>query len=258
MKALILKRKLKKIANPETAMVSRRFFKTGANQYGAGDIFIGIKTGPLRSLAKENSATPLTELTQLLESRIHEERALALMVLNLQFTQAMKSKETKLARQIFNYYIRNRKHINNWDLVDGSAPTIVGGYLSTVKDREILYKLAVSDNLWDRRIAIVSTLHFIRFDDFSDTLSIAKALRDDSHDLIHKAVGWMLRELGKRDKSVLVQFLNEHSSKMPRTMLRYAIERFEPEERQFYLKNKINSQKTSSSTSRKKVTRSKS
>jgi len=227
-----LEQTLKEHANPEKAKILQRFFKTGKGQYGEGDIFLGIVVPEQRRIAKEFKDLNITQLQTLLNSNVHEKRLIALLIL----IQKYNSSEDK--QKLFNFYIKNAKQINNWDLVDLSAPNIVGNFLLD-KPRAILYRLAVSNNLWEKRIAIISTFTFIREKQFKDTLKISKILLNDNHDLIHKAVGWMLRELGKRDQEVLEDFLKKHYHKMPRTMLRYSIERFEEEKRKRYLKGKM-------------------
>lgn len=206
------------------------FFKTSAGSYGEHDKFMGIRVPTLRKIAKKYSSLTLDELGLLLESPINEERLLALIILTDQYKKA--SIENK--KIIYQFYIKNLHHINNWNLVDLSAHLIVGAYLSD-KDRSYLLKLATSENLWSRRIAIVSTLYFIRNNDLEWTFKIASILQNDTHDLIHKAVGWMLRETGKKDLSQLINFLENHADTMPRTMLRYAIERFPEEQRKTFL-----------------------
>ena len=227
------KKKLKSLASPDVAKSSIRFFKTGPGQYGEGDTFIGIKVPTLRTVSREFRSLPLEEIESLLNSPIHEERHLALMVLVLQVAKC----DDAYRRVVFDFYLRNTKFINNWDLVDCSAPQVVGGYLLD-KSRKPLFELTQSKSLWDRRIAIVSTQHFIRHDDFADTLAISHKLLRDEEDLIHKAAGWMLREVGKKAKAVLEAFLDQHGPVMPRTMLRYAIEHFSPDQRRAYLQRK--------------------
>ena len=207
------------------AVILSRFFKTGKGQYGEGDIFLGIKVPIQRKIAKSYTDISFKDIQKLLNSKIHEYRLTGLFILI--------EKEDK--EKVFNLYLKNTKNINNWDLVDLSAPKILGGYLKD-KKRDILYSLAISDNLWERRISIVSTFAFIKENDFKDTIKIAKILLNDKHDLIHKAVGWMLREVGKRDKELEKSFLNKYYRNMPRTMLRYSIEKFNPKEREFYMK----------------------
>jgi 3-methyladenine DNA glycosylase AlkD len=223
--------RLRSLADPAVAAGSTRFFKTGPGEYGEGDIFIGVKSPKLKVVAKEFKALPLAEVQRLLQSSIHEDRTLALVILVGQFTKA----DDATRKPIYDLYLANTKHINNWDLVDISAQQIVGGYLET-RSRRPLDRLAKSASIWERRIAIVATHWFIRQGDFADTLKIAEKLLTDKEDLIHKAVGWMLREVGKRDMAVLEAFLGEHCRMMPRTALRYAIERLPDEKRRAYLK----------------------
>lgn len=225
--------RLKSLASPEVAATSAKFFKTGPGQYGAGDVFMGVRVPAIRTLAGDFRDLPLAEVEALLHSPIHEERLLALLILVAVAAKADESHK----RTIFNFYLSNTRYINNWDLVDTSAPALVGAYL-TDKSRTPLMKLARSTNLWERRIAIIATLHFIRRDEFDDTLRISQMLLSDKEDLIHKATGWMLREVGKRHEPMLIAFLEHHGTVMPRTMLRYAIERLSPEQRQEYLLRK--------------------
>lgn len=227
------KKKLKSLASSDVAKSSVRFFKTGPGQYGEGDIFIGIKVPTLRTVSREFRSLPLDEVGALLSSPIHEERHLALMVLVLQVAKC----DAAYRRAAFDFYLENTKFINNWDLVDCSAPQVVGGYLLD-KSRRPLVELTKSQSLWERRIAIVSTQHFIRHDDFADTLAISHRLLRDEEDLIHKAAGWMLREVGKNAQAVLEAFLDLHAAAMPRTMLRYALEHFSPDQRRAYLQRK--------------------
>ena len=234
MSAREIRSQLEALADPDQADRLQRFFKTGPGQYGQGDRFRGIKVPPLRKLAKSYQGLSLSQVSRLLRSAMHEDRLLALLILTYRFP-----KEKQEGRKtLFDFYLANTARINNWDLVDLSAPHIVGAYLAE-GDKQPLYRLAHSSNLWERRIAIISTLYFIRLLCFDDTLRIAALLRDDRHDLIHKAVGWMLREVGKRERSVLEGFLADHYPHMPRTMLRYAIERLPEERRQDYLKGRI-------------------
>ena len=219
-----LKTELKSLANPEQAKILQRFFKTGEGGYGEGDIFLGIKVPVQRQIAKKYDLE-LDEIQDLLNSDIHEHRLVGLLVLM--------NKDGK--KEVFDFYLNNSKRINNWDLVDISAPKVVGDFLLE-GDKKIIYDLAQSNNLWEKRIAIISTFAFIRKEQFDDTLAIAEILLNDSHDLIHKAVGWMLREIGKKNIDVLEDFLKKHYNNMPRTMLRYAIERFEEEKRKRYLR----------------------
>jgi 3-methyladenine DNA glycosylase AlkD len=227
-------KKLSKLKNKESTKILARFFKTGKGEYGEGDIFWGIKVPEQRKIAKEFVDLLFSELQELLKNSVHECRLTALHILTYRFEKALKNKDLKVQSTIFNFYIKNIKCVNNWDLVDTSAPTIVGGHLFD-KDRSILYKLAKSKNLWEKRIAIISTLYFIKRKDFSDTLKISEILLGDKLDLIHKAVGWMLREVGKKDEKVLRDFLKKNSKMMPRTALRYSIEKLSEKERRYYL-----------------------
>ena len=229
-----IRKRLRKLGNKERAEVSRRYFKTGPGEYGEGDIFLGIRVPELRKLAKTYRHLTLKDTTKLLQSPIHEERLLALLILIHIFSAGDES----MKKEIFDLYLKNTRYVNNWDLVDTSAQHVVGAYL-VYKSKKVLYDLAKSEDLWERRIAIMSTFHFIRQEEFSQTLKIAEILITDGEDLIHKAVGWMLREVGKRNLQVEEQFLKYHYKKMPRTMLRYAIERFPERKRQSYLKGKI-------------------
>ncbi len=239
MTAKLLKKRLREKAHPKKAKVLMTFFKTGPGEYGEGDQFIGVKMPEIRALAKGALSIPLTELVPLLESLIHEERMLALIIITLKFERHMKLKDLDGMKSHFEFYLTHRSAINNWDLVDVTAPTVVGGFLFQ-RDHAPLKRLARSNDLWERRISIVATHYFIRKGEFTDTLTIAKMLLKDPHDLIHKATGWMLREVGKRDQGVLTDFLNSHSREMPRTMLRYAIERLPEKVRKSYLLQKKN------------------
>ena len=223
-------------ASPERKAVSERFFKTGKGQYGEGDIFIGVTMPDTRAVAKEHFAdVTLRDIEKLLHSKIHEERMLALVLLTLWY----KKRDAKEAVAL---YKKNYDHINNWDLVDVSAPNVIGDWYLE-RDRKELYTLARSRNMWKRRIAIVSTYAFIRQNDLKDTFAIAEMLLPDTEDLTHKAVGWMFREAGKRDQKALETFLKKHHTDMPRTMLRYAIEKFPESKRQKYLKGFANTKK---------------
>lgn len=230
--------RLKKESNVKKAKILSGFFKTGKGEYGEGDIFLGITVPIQRKIAKDFSYISFKDIQELLDNKIHEKRLIALIILIIKYNKALKEKDENTKKEIFELYLKNSKNINNWDLVDLSAPNIVGDYLID-KPKEALYKMANSDNLWDKRIAIISTFTFIRKNYFNDTIKISNILLNDPHDLIHKAVGWMLREIGKRDLLVLRRFLEENYKKMPRTMLRYAIEKFEQKERQKYLKGEI-------------------
>jgi 3-methyladenine DNA glycosylase AlkD len=222
-KAADVRKELKSMADLDKAAILQHFFKTGPGHYGEGDIFIGVMVPQSRQIAKKFSQLPLGEIKTLLYSRIHEERLVALLILAWRYISSSSSMEKE---EIAKFYLEHIQQVNNWDLVDLSAPNILGAYLLDRDDRRpLLYRLAGSENLWERRIAILATLHFIRSGDFSETLKIAEILLHDRHDLIHKAVGWMLREVGKRDAAAEEAFLEKHCSVMPRTMLRYAIER---------------------------------
>ena len=225
-----LKKELRELSNETQAKTLQRFFKTGKGEYGEGDIFLGIKVPVQRKVAKKHHNLELESIQNLLNSKIHEYRFTALVILMNQYP---KNKE-----KIFNFYLKNLKNINNWDLVDVSAPRIVGDFLLD-KNRKILYELAKSENLWEKRVAIISTFAFIRENQFEDAIKISEILLNDSHDLIHKAVGWVLREIGKKDKKTLENFLKKHHKQMPRTMLRYAIEKHSDDERRKYLKKEI-------------------
>ena len=218
------------MGNPERARVSQSFFKTGPGEYGEGDQFAGLAVPQVRALAKELQRLPRAETVKLLHSPLHEARLLALLILMRAYEQGGE----KERENIYRLYLANTQWVNNWDLVDGSAAPIVGAHLWT-RDRSVLDGLAASGLLWERRIAILATLHFIRRGDFAETLRIAERLLEDREDLMHKAAGWMLREVGKRDLAAEKDFLEIHASVMPRTMLRYAIERFPEDERRRYL-----------------------
>ena len=236
MKAVEVRKELKSMADPDKAAILQRYFKTGLGQYGEGDIFIGVTVPQSRKVAKKFSQLELVEVKTLLYSRIHEERLVALLILVWRYNSALSSREEK--EEIVKFYLENIKQVNNWDLVDLSAPNILGAHLID-KDRRLLYRLARSENVWERRIAILATYHFIRNGDFSDTLKITEILLQDRHDLIHKAAGWMLREVGKRDVASEQAFLEKHLGVMPRTMLRYAVERLPESKRRRYKKNPI-------------------
>lgn len=229
---------LQEIANHERAQVSQGFFKTGVGEYGHGDIFLGATVPQCRAIAKEFVGLSLKEIEAHLQSKYHEERLIALLVLVEKYDRDSNKKG------VFDFYLEHAKFVNNWDLVDLSADKIVGRFLFEFgKDypvyKTLLKKLAESTNLWERRISIVSTYYFIKQKQFDETIFISKMLLNDKHDLIQKAVGWMLREIGKRDENVLKAFLREHYKNMPRTMLRYAIERFPEEQRKKYLQGEI-------------------
>jgi len=226
-----LKQDLQALATEERAKASARYFKTGPGQYGEGDIFIGVTVPDTRKIAKKYKNINLEQIQELLKSKIHEHRLTALLILVEQFNNS----NEKEKQEIYNFYLNHTKHINNWDLVDLSAHQIVGSHILN-KEKSILEKLAKSQNLWEKRIAIISTFEFIRKKEFKESFKIANILMQDKHDLIHKAVGWMLREIGKKDQAQEKEFLNKHYKTMPRTMLRYAIKRFSKEDKMFYMK----------------------
>ncbi|MCX6800683.1 MAG: DNA alkylation repair protein [Candidatus Diapherotrites archaeon] len=229
-----VKKELQKLSNAKQAKILQRFFKTGKGEYGEGGIFLGIKVPRQREVAKKFPNLRLKEIHKLLDSGVHEHRMVGLFILVGNYEKAKKEADEFGKKKIFDFYLKHTKKINNWDLVDLSAPNIPGNYLLG-KDRKILYKLAKSKNLWERRIAILATYTFIRNNEFSDALKISEILLKDKHDLIHKAAGWMLREVGKRDLAAEEKFLKKYYKKMPRTMLRYAIEKFPDGKREFYL-----------------------
>ena len=229
-----IRKELKKLGNKEKAKDLQRFFKTGPGEYGEGDIFLGIRVPETRKLAKRYKDISIQDAGQLLASTIHEERLLALVILVHKSSKGDHSEK----KRIYQLYLKSTKYVNNWDLVDASAEHIVGAFLMD-KSRKPLYRLVKSKNMWERRISIMSTFHFIKRGEFAETLKISDILLLDEEDLIHKAVGWMLREIGKRDLPTEERFLRSRYQKMPRTMLRYAIEKFPEPKRQRYLKGKI-------------------
>jgi 3-methyladenine DNA glycosylase AlkD len=231
-----IKAELNQNINPEKASFYPRFFKTGAGEYGEGDVFIGVTVPHQRKVARKYyQEISLKELGTLLKDPIHEYRMTALLILVEKYAQA---REEEKHKELVDFYLKHLPFVNNWDLVDASADKILGAYLLH-KDKKILYDLARSQELWKQRTAIIATFYFIKNNSFQDTLALAKIFLDHPHDLIHKAVGWMLREVGKRDFVTAVDFLTDHYQDMPRTMLRYAIEKFEPELRQRFLKGLI-------------------
>jgi 3-methyladenine DNA glycosylase AlkD len=231
-----IKQDLKQLADPDKAKHESRFFKTDKGEYGEGDKFLGIKVPDKRKIAKKYAnILDLNEIIHLLKDPIHDYRQIALFLMVYQFSKV----DQPAKKRIYQAYLKNTKYINNWDLVDLSAPNIVGTYLlDTGSSRQVLYKLAKSKSLWEQRIAMLATYTFIKQSDFDDALKIAQLLLNHKHDLIHKAVGWMLREIGKKNQQVEEKFLQVHYKKMPRTMLRYAIEKFEENKRQAYLKGR--------------------
>jgi 3-methyladenine DNA glycosylase AlkD len=237
MKATDIAKKLQALGNKEKARLLLRFFKTGPGQYGEGDVFVGIAVPEIRKLAKEYQGLSVSGMTGLLRSPIHEARLLALFLL----IHAFRKGDAAVQERIYTAYLQNTRQVNNWDLVDCSAEHIVGSYLQC-QSRAPLYKLAASPLLWERRIAIIATFRFIKSGEFAETLRIADMLLNDREDLMHKAVGWMLREVGKRDRGVEQEFLKTRYKIMPRTMLRYAIEKFPEKLRQQYLRGTIKAQ----------------
>jgi 3-methyladenine DNA glycosylase AlkD len=225
-----ISKRLQKMGDKEDARFLQGFFKTGAGQYGEGDIFLGIRVPAIRKLAKEYKNLQLKEILSLLKSPYHEVRLFALIL----FVNAFDKGDETTQKKIYDLYLANTRYINNWDLVDLSAPNIVGTFLIT-GSRRPLYQLAKSKTLWERRIAILATFSFIKNNQFEDALKIARILLQDKEDLIHKAAGWMLREVGKRDIDCAESFLQKHCRIMPRTMLRYAIERYTPAKRHKYM-----------------------
>ncbi len=229
-----IKRDLKKMANPKKVKILSSFFKTKKGEYGEGDKFIGITVPNQRIVAKSHKALPLSDVKKLLSNRIHEFRLTGLLILTYKFPKATEQEK----KEIIDLYLKNTNYVNNWDLVDLSAPKLLGQYLlDNPEYKKILYKLAKSSLLWDRRIAMLATYTLIKAKNFTDALKLAKILLNDKHDLMHKAVGWMLREIGKLDQKTETNFLDKHSKQMPRTMLRYAIERLPEKKRKFYLTN---------------------
>ncbi len=229
-----LRKRIKALASPAVSKTMQWFFKTGKGDYGEGDVFAGLRVPTQRKLAREFNDLTLKDLKTLLNSPVHEERLISLFILVDKYEKGNEQEK----ESVFTFYLKSRSGINNWDLVDLSAPKIMGKHLLN-KDRSLLFKFAVSKNLWERRIAMLSTFEFIRNNDFNTTLKIAQLLLEEKHDLIHKAVGWMLREVGKRDLETEEGFLKLHYKMMPRTMLRYAIEKFPESKRKKYLQGKI-------------------
>ncbi len=232
MSASIVIRDLQKLRDQTKAAFFPKFFKTGKGEYGEGDVFMGVTVPQMRSVAKLHRDLALTEVEKLLGNSIHEVRMVGLFILTSQYQRA---KDPKIKASLVKFYLDHLEAVNNWDLVDSTAPYFLGLSLLHEKKRNILYRLAKSKKLWHERIAIVSTFAFIRAGQFEDALAIAKMYLTHKHDLIHKATGWMLREIGKKDVKVLKKFLAKHATVMPRTMLRYAIEKFPEAQRKAYL-----------------------
>ena len=225
-----IKKTLQRRKNAKKAQILQKFFKTGPGEYAEGDIFIGIQVPVIRKIAKQYSDLDMHSTVLLLKSPIHEERLLALLILIFKY----RKEKWEGKERIYKLYLDHTSYINNWDLVDVTAKHIIGDFLAR-QSKTKLYTLAKSTSLWERRIAILSTFHFIEHHEFEDALKIAAILLADPHDLIHKAVGWMLREVGKRDKKILLKFLDAHAAAMPRVMLRYAVEKLSAAEKRRYL-----------------------
>lgn len=232
MTALAILDELRAAGSSEKAAHLSRFFKTGPGEYGEGDRFLGVTVPVNRAIAKAHIETPIDEIQRLVESEWHEARLCGLLILCYRYKRRKTADNER--EEIVRFYLRNARYCDNWDLVDLTCRDILGEYLVN-RDRSILYRLAGSDCLWERRIAIVSTWAFIHRDDFTDTLALAEQLLGDPHDLMRKAVGWMLREVGKRDRATLTAFLEKHAADMPRTALRYAIEHYPEEERRYFM-----------------------
>jgi 3-methyladenine DNA glycosylase AlkD len=226
-----LKKSLRKYINPEKAPFFPKFFKAGKGEYGEGDKFLGVTVPNIRLVVKQFFDLSISDIRKLLYSKIHEERLTALLILVSRYAKGGEMEKA----EIYDFYVKNSRQANNWDLVDLSAHKIMGPHLIDSPDKKIIYKFAKSENLWERRIAILTTFAFIAKKKFDDSLAIAEILVNDTHDLIHKAVGWMLREIGKRDLAAEEKFLKKHYKTMPRTMLRYAIEKFPEKKRRFYM-----------------------
>lgn len=234
--AATLIEELQTMASPDDALFLQGYFKTAEGQYGAGDVFIGVRMGPVRAMAKKFKQLPLGEVQKLLDSKIHECRMTGLIILDLQYAKADETDRQK----IFDLYLKNvyAGRVNNWDLVDVTSRQVIGEHLLN-RPRDLLYELAHSQDIWQKRVALLSSFTFINHGDPSTSLDLAEILLHDEHDLIQKAVGWMLREIGKRcDRAILLDFLNKHAHEMPRTMLRYSIEHLPPEQRKHYMNQK--------------------
>jgi len=228
-------KKMKIVSSPQRAKNLSRFFKTGPGEYGEGDVFLGVTVPQIRAIVKENRDIDLGEVKILFASKYHEVRLAGALCL----VEMSRTADIKTQKKIFDIYLKHRGRINNWDLVDLSAPTVAGEYLlAAPSERKIIRKLSQEKSMWSRRIAILATFAFIRAGRFNESLALAKKYLTDKEDLMHKATGWMLREVGKRDKKILEKFLKQHAAVMPRTMLRYAIEKFSPEERAHFMRRR--------------------
>lgn len=235
-----LLKELKQYASPERKKSNERFFKTGKGEYGEGDVFLGVRASDIRKVAKENLAIGFSDLQKHIASQFHELRLCAIIILVEKNKKARREGDRKLQKQIFDFYLKNTRHVNSWDLVDVSAHHIVGqAIVDKLEKKQVLDTLVRSENLWERRIAIVATWAFIRKGDIDTTLRLSKKLLNDKEDLIHKAVGWMLREAWKRDAQKVEDFLRVHSHTLPRTTLRYAIERMGERKRKRFLRGNI-------------------
>jgi 3-methyladenine DNA glycosylase AlkD len=228
-----IKKEIRKKEDKKKAKLLQGFFKTGKGEYGEGDLFLGITVPESRKIALKFKSLPLNDVEYLIKSKFHEERLIALLLLVHNYQKHPEKRD-----EIYNFYLKNTKYVNNWDLVDLTCHKIIGPQIFN-SDRSILYELAKSNNLWKKRISIISTFAFIKYNQFDDSLKLAEILLNDEHDLIHKAVGWTLREIGKKDISILEKFLKQHYKNMPRTMLRYAIERLPEKKRKDYLNGKV-------------------
>lgn len=232
-----VEQELKKRGNREKKKILQRFFKTGKGEYGEGDIFLGVSVPETRTIAKHHEGLILKDVQELLRNKYHEVRLCALLILVIKYERAKKNNEESEQKKIVDFYLKNLERANNWDLVDLSCYKILGDYLINKKqERKILYELIKSKNMWKRRVGIVSTMALIKNNDLDDVYSLSEQLLSDREDLMHKAVGWMMREAGKKDEERLKEFLDKHIKKMPRTTLRYAIEKFQERERLKYLK----------------------
>ena len=230
-----------KLGNSERAKQALRFFKTGKGEYSEGDIFIGVRNPQVRELVKKYYSLKFNELQIILNSKIHEHRFSALVILNHQMKQAIQKKDEEEIEKISSFYLKNTRNINNWDLVDISCPNILGAHILFDKSKtDILYSLAKSNDLWEKRISVVSTLKLVRAEELNDAIKLCRIHLYEEHDLMHKAVGWVLREVGKKDEKILIDFLEKYASTMPRTALRYSLEKLDEKKRKYFmnLKNK--------------------